>query len=227
MVSAIIVAAGKGRRFGRKVSKAILKLNSRPVIAYALAVFNAHPQVKEIIVVGNSGNIPALRNIIKREKIAKHIKIVPGGKERRDSVAQGLQAVDPQADFILIHDAARPFITKSLVSSLVKETRKMGAAIAAVPVKATIKKVQSGLVVEKTLNRKSLWEIQTPQVFKRGLILKAYKKFKHMPATDDAMLVERLGAKVNVVLGSYSNIKITTPEDLTIAKGIAGSWKTA
>jgi 2-C-methyl-D-erythritol 4-phosphate cytidylyltransferase len=227
MVSAIIVAAGKGRRFGHKVSKAVLKLNSRPVIAYSLAVFNAHPQVKEIIVVGNPGNIPALRNIIKREKIAKPIKIVPGGKERRDSVAQGLQAANPQADLILIHDAARPFITKSLVSSLVKEARKMGAAIAAVPVKATIKKVQSGLAVEKTLARKSLWEIQTPQVFKGSLILKAYKKFKRLPATDDAMLVERLGVKVKVVLGSYSNIKITTPEDLTMAKGIAKLWKTA
>ncbi|MDD2927511.1 MAG: 2-C-methyl-D-erythritol 4-phosphate cytidylyltransferase [Candidatus Omnitrophica bacterium] len=227
MVSAIIVAAGKGRRFGHKVSKAVLPLNSRPVIAYSLAVFNAHPQVKEIIVVGNPGNILALRDIVKREKIAKDIKIVPGGKERRDSVAKGLQVVDPKAGFILIHDAARPFITKVLVSSVIKGAQKNGAAIAAVPVKATIKKVQSGLVVEKTLDRKSLWEIQTPQVFKKGLILKAYKKFKRLPATDDAMLVERLGAKVKVVLGSSSNIKITTPEDFIIAKGIAGLWKTA
>jgi 2-C-methyl-D-erythritol 4-phosphate cytidylyltransferase len=142
-------------------------------------------------------------------------------------VANGLKAIGPQADLILIHDAARPFITKGLVSSVIKEARKAGAAIAAVPVKATIKKVKNGSVVEKTLDRGKLWEIQTPQVFKKDLILKAYKKFKRIPATDDAMLVERLGAKVSVVLGSYSNIKITTPEDLIIAKGIAGSWKPA
>ncbi|MFA5177481.1 MAG: 2-C-methyl-D-erythritol 4-phosphate cytidylyltransferase [Candidatus Omnitrophota bacterium] len=227
MVSAIIVAAGKGRRFGRKLSKAVLRLNSRPVIAYSLAVLNAHPQIKEIIVVGNPGNIRALRNIIQQQRAAKDVKIVLGGKERRDSVANGLKAIGPQADLILIHDAARPFITKGLVSSVIKEARKAGAAIAAVPVKATIKKVKNGSVVEKTLDRGKLWEIQTPQVFKKDLILKAYKKFKRIPATDDAMLVERLGAKVSVVLGSYSNIKITTPEDLIIAKGIAGSWKPA
>jgi len=227
MVSAIIVAAGKGRRFGHKLSKAVLRLNSRPVIAYSLAVLNAHPQIKEIIVVGNPGNIRALRNIIQQQRAAKDVKIVLGGKERRDSVANGLKAIGPQADLILIHDAARPFITKGLVSSVIKEARKAGAAIAAVPVKATIKKVKNGSVVEKTLDRGKLWEIQTPQVFKKDLILKAYKKFKRIPATDDAMLVERLGAKVSVVLGSYSNIKITTPEDLIIAKGIAGSWKPA
>jgi 2-C-methyl-D-erythritol 4-phosphate cytidylyltransferase len=227
MVSAIIVAAGKGRRFGHKFSKAVLKLNSRPVIAYSLAVLNAHPQIKEIIVVGNPGNIQALRNIIQQQRSAKDVQIVLGGKERRDSVANGLQAISPQADFVLVHDAARPFITKGLVSSVIKEARKAGAAIAAVPVKATIKKVKNGSVVEKTLDRGKLWEIQTPQVFKKNLILKAYNKFKRIPATDDAMLVERLGAKVSVVLGSYSNIKITTPEDLIIAKGIAGSWKPA
>ncbi len=227
MVSAIIVAAGKGRRFGHKLSKAVLKLNSRPVIAYSLAVLNAHPQIKEIIVVGNPGNIRALRNIIQQQRAAKDVKIVLGGKERRDSVANGLKAIGPQADLILIHDAARPFITKGLVSSVIKEARKAGAAIAAVPVKATIKKVKNGSVVEKTLDRGKLWEIQTPQVFKKSLILKAFNKFKRIPATDDAMLVERLGAKVSVVLGSYSNIKITTPEDLIIAKGIAGSWKPA
>jgi len=224
-VSAIVVAAGKGRRFGHKASKALVKLNSRPVIAYSLALLNAQPQIREIVVAGNPENIQALRNIISKERIAKAVKVILGGKERRDSVANGLQAISPQADFILIHDAARPFVTKKLVTSVIKEARKSGAAIAAVAVKPTIKKVARSLIVEKTLDRKSLWEAQTPQVFKKDLILKAYKRFKHLEATDDAMLVERLGAKVSVVSGSYSNIKITTPEDLLIAKGIARSWK--
>jgi 2-C-methyl-D-erythritol 4-phosphate cytidylyltransferase len=224
-VSAIVVAAGRGRRFGHKASKAVVKLNSRPAIVYSLAVLNAHPQIKEIIIAANPANIRALRNIIKLYKITKATKVILGGKERRDSVANGLQAISPQADFVLIHDAARPFITKKLVTSVIEEAARSGAAIAAVAVKATIKKVAGSFIVEKTLDRKSLWEAQTPQVFKKDLILKAYKRFKRQEATDDAMLAERLGAKVSVVPASYSNIKITTPEDLLIAKGIAEVWK--
>ena len=229
-VSAIVVAAGKSKRFGHKVSKVVLKLNSRPIIAYSLAVLNAHPQIKEIIVVGNPGNIRALGSIIRQNRISKAVKVILGGKERYDSVANGLQAASSKADFILIHDAARPFITRGLVSSVLKETHRSGAAIAAVPVKATIKEIRrekqkNKFRVEKTLDRQNLWEIQTPQAFKRDLILRAYKKFSSLKATDDAMLAERLGEKVSVVLGSYDNIKITTPEDLIIAKGIARLWK--
>jgi len=226
-VSAIIVAAGKSKRLGKRVSKAVFKLNSRPVIAYSLDVLNEHPQIKEVIVVVNPGNIESIRGIIKKNKIGKAVRIVLGGRERQDSVLNGLRQINPKANFVLIHDAARPFITKGLVSLVIKEALKSKAAIVGVPVKATIKRVKKGLIVDKTLDRKDLWEIQTPQVFAKNLILKAYRDFGGFKVTDDAMLVEKSGKRVKMVLGAHHNIKITTPEDLVIAKGIARLWKPA
>jgi 2-C-methyl-D-erythritol 4-phosphate cytidylyltransferase len=144
-----------------------------------------------------------------------------------------LCVIDRQTNLILIHDAVRPFIDKRILSSVIREAKRYGAAIAGVPVKATIKRVKGqGLSgkskgrVEKTLNRENIWEIQTPQVFRKDLILKAYKKFGNLDVTDDSMLVEKLGARVGVVLGSYSNIKITIPEDLILAEAIAKAWNT-
>jgi 2-C-methyl-D-erythritol 4-phosphate cytidylyltransferase len=175
----------------------------------------------------NSDNYKSIVSKIRRYDIAKIREVVLGGRERRDSVINGLGVIDNRTELVLIHDAARPFIDREILSSVIKEAKISQAAIVGVPVKATIKKVVScqlsvvsRLVVEKTLDRKDLWEIQTPQVFNKDLILKAYKRFKKFPATDDAMLVERLGVKVSVVLGSYNNIKITTPEDLILAEAI-------
>lgn len=226
-VSAIIVAAGNSRRFGNKVSKAVLKINSKPVIAYSLDVLSEHHKIKEIIVVGNPRNIESLRGIIRKNKIHKTIKVILGGKERQDSVSNGLKAINPKADFVLIHDAARPFITKGLVTLVIKEALESKAAIVGVPVKATIKKADNKGCVKHTIDRNNLWEIQTPQVFSKKLILNAYKNFGRFKVTDDAMLVERTGKKVKMVLGAHHNIKITTPEDLIIAKGIARLWKPA
>ena len=229
-VSAIIVAAGKSKRFKSGASKVLFKINSQPVIVYSLDVLSEHPKIKEIIVVANPQNIESLRGIIRKNKFHKAIKVVLGGKERKDSVAQGLRAIDPKANFVLIHDAARPFITSGLVALVIKEARKSKAAILGVPVRATIKrcKVQGArCVVKETINRKNIWEVQTPQVFAKNLILKAYKDFGGLSATDDAGLVEKSGKKVKMVLGAYHNIKITNPEDLIIAKGIARIWKPA
>ncbi|MFH0855543.1 MAG: 2-C-methyl-D-erythritol 4-phosphate cytidylyltransferase [Candidatus Omnitrophota bacterium] len=225
-LSAIVVAAGRSKRFKGKVSKVILKLNSKPVIAYSLGVLDKHPTIKEIIVVGNPDNIKDLCGIIKEYKIRKASKVVLGGKERKDSVAQGLKAISPKADFVLIHDAARPFITSGLVSLVIDEARKSKAAIAGVPVKSTIKMVR-GYNVEKTIDRDNLWEVQTPQVFARDLIVKAYSRFGHQFVTDDAALVEKSGKKVKMVMGEHRNIKITSSEDLIIAKGLAKLWKPA
>ncbi|MFA5063022.1 MAG: 2-C-methyl-D-erythritol 4-phosphate cytidylyltransferase [Candidatus Omnitrophota bacterium] len=225
-ISAIVVAAGKGKRFKGRISKVILKLNSRPVVAYSLGVLDNHPMINEIIVVGNSGNIEDLRAIIRNNKIRKAAKVILGGRERKDSVAQGLKVISPKADFVLIHDAARPFITNGLVTLVINEARKSKAAIVGVPVKSTIKMVKS-CNVEKTIDRNNLWEVQTPQVFEKNLIIKAYGKFGHQNVTDDAALVEKSGKKVKMVLGEHRNIKITSPEDLIIAKGLAKSWKPA
>lgn len=232
-VSAIIVAAGKSKRFKSGSSKVILNLNSKPVIAYSLDILNAHPRIKEIIVVSNPENIKKLRRIIKMRKICKTVKFVLGGKERKDSAAAGLKSINPKAEFVLIHDAARPFITSGLVSLLIKEAQKSKAVIVGVPVKATVKRIagkgkreegygkqEASKFVKETIDRRNLWEVQTPQVFEKDLILEAYRKFGGENVTDDASLVEKLGKPVKIILGSALNIKITTPEDMAIGKAI-------
>ena len=221
-VTAIVLAAGKGERFKSKVPKPLVKIHSKPIIAYSLQAFSAHPSVKDIIVVVNAANRGAVIKIIERYRIDKISGIVKGGRRRQDSVKNGLKAVNPCSDVVLIHDSARPFINMQMVSSLIAAGQKHGAAIAAVPVKATIKVVSRSGKVQETLDRSRLWEIQTPQVFKKALLLEAYKRFSKLDVTDDAGLVEKLGAHVAIVMGAYTNIKITTPEDLAIAEVIAG-----
>jgi 2-C-methyl-D-erythritol 4-phosphate cytidylyltransferase len=222
LVSAIVVAAGEGLRFKSKASKPLVILNSKPIIIHSLAAFSRLPQVKEIIVVANRRNYPAIIRNIRKFRIKKISRIVYGGLRRQDSVYNGLKAVNPALDLILIHDAARPFADRKLISAVIKQAGLHGAAISAVRVKPTIKEsAESSPVVRRTLKRNLLWEAQTPQVFERSLLLKAYKKFNRTDFTDDAGLVERLGKQVRIVEGSYKNIKITTPEDLTIAKGLA------
>ncbi|MCX5714455.1 MAG: 2-C-methyl-D-erythritol 4-phosphate cytidylyltransferase [Candidatus Omnitrophica bacterium] len=219
-VSCIVLAAGKGARFGSSIPKPLIEVGRRPVIIRCLQLLSLVPSIKEIIVVVNTGNRDGIKASIRVFRIAKVRKIVLGGRERKDSVARGLKCISPEADLVLIHDSARPFINKTLVASVIKEAKKFKAAILAVPVKATIKVVRK-TVAERTLSRDHLWEAQTPQVFEKKLILEAYRRFGHCQVTDDAMLAEKLGVKVRVVKGSYDNIKITTPEDLAIAEAIA------
>lgn len=233
-VTAIVLAAGKGYRLQSRIPKPLIEINSKPIIVYSLNILSRHPKIKEIILVANPKNLKDTISKIRQYRIKKIKHVVLGGRMRQDSVINGLRAVSPKTDLVLIHDGARPFINKKMVSKVIKETERYGAAVVGVPANATIKQVirLSGypvtrkLVVEKTLNRDNLWEIQTPQVFRKALILKAYKKFGNLSVTDDSMLVEKLGAKVSVVSGSYNNIKITTPEDLVIAEAIAKKWNT-
>ena len=226
-VSAIVLAAGSGLRFKSKIPKPFVKINSQPIIIYCLEILSKHPSVRDIIVVVNDGFLGEMVSKIRQYRIDKVRQVIKGGRLRQDSVRNALKAIDNRTDAVLIHDGARPIIDKETVSSVIKEARKSGAAILGVPVKATIKKLKAQssklkdrLVVDKTLNRENLWEVQTPQVFKKELILQAYSKFGKSEVTDDASLVEKLGARVKVVMGSYSNIKITTPEDLVIAEAI-------
>jgi len=137
-------------------------------------------------------------------------------------VYNGLKKISADTDWVLIHDSARPFIDRKSITKVISTAKKTGAAILAVPVKATIKSIKATGFVNTTLERSNLWEIQTPQVFKKELILEAYKKYSKIKVTDDASLVERLGKKVKIVLGSQENIKITTKEDLVLAQAIAG-----
>ncbi len=226
--SAIVVAAGSGKRLKLKIPKALVKIKSRPIILYALGVLSRHPDIDEIILVTSLADKQAIAGAIAKYRIAKVKAIVSGGARRQDSVHNGLKAVAVDSQLVLIHDAARPFVDKKIISAVIKEAKSSGAAIVGVPVKATIKEVvvgRSSLVVRRTIDRNKLWEIQTPQVFKKGLIVYAYKKFGKTDVTDDAMLIEKMGKRVAIVRGSYNNIKITTPEDLIVAEAIAKTCK--
>jgi 2-C-methyl-D-erythritol 4-phosphate cytidylyltransferase len=220
--TAIIPAAGLGLRLRRKIPKALVKINKRPIFIHTLANISRHPDIEDIVVVVPPKFKRFFKNNIKKFRIKKIRQIVPGGITRRESVENGLRHIDPKSKLILIHDAVRPFISRRLISEVIKQARRYQAAILGIPVKATIKKSR-GLktyIVDKTLERNNLWEIQTPQVFKKELILRAYQKFKDKNFTDDSSLLEKMGIKVTIVKGCSLNVKITTPEDLAFAQSI-------
>jgi len=221
MLCAIILAAGQGRRLKAARPKPLVRIGAKPAIIYSLSVLNKHPQIDEIVVVLNAGNYQQTIKAIKSCSFKKIKSFILGGRRRQDSVYCGLKVVSANTNWVLIHDSARPFIDHESITKVILAAKKTGAAILGVPVKATIKSIKSQGVVERTIDRTNLWEIQTPQVFKKELILRAYKAYSKKNVTDDAALVEKLGKKVKIVLGSYKNIKITTPEDLSLAEVIA------
>jgi 2-C-methyl-D-erythritol 4-phosphate cytidylyltransferase len=203
--------------------KVFLPMGGAPLLARTLAPFEACPGVAEIIVLAPPGDgVRMAAEAAARFQIRKISRIIPGGAERQDSVYRGLKALGPQTDLVLIHDGARPFVTPDLIDRVAAETRASRAAVAAVPVRDTIKEVGGDLRVLKTLNREGLWEIQTPQGFHYALLLEAYERaFRDgFYGTDDAALVERLGVEVKVVPGSRFNLKITTPEDLVLGEAL-------
>ncbi len=228
-VTAILVAAGKGKRMGRK-EKMFISLRGKPLIAHALEALNKLSIIDEIILVVNRANRERVdREIVRRYRLKKVSRIVIGGATRTESVYKGLREVSEETDFVLVHDGARPFIEKETVTAALKQARRFGAAVVGVAVKATIKKIKQGLIVDSTLAREKLWEIQTPQVFKRQLICEAYREGQSggIRATDDSSLVERIGHRVKIVTGSYDNIKITTPQDLAVAEVILRKRKSS
>ncbi|MBU3911645.1 MAG: 2-C-methyl-D-erythritol 4-phosphate cytidylyltransferase [Candidatus Omnitrophica bacterium] len=218
-VAAIVPSAGKGTRIKSRIEKPYIDINGKPILAWTLLRLSRNSNIEEIIVAVSGNRIEdAQRGIIDRYRIRK-IKIVKGGKERTDSVAMALENVSPDIDYILIHDGIRPFINDNLINACLKAAQKFGAAVAGVPVKPTLKIVKKGGRIHHTPDRRDFWEAQTPQVFKRELIEKAYKLVhKKTYITDDSMLVEAMGIKPRIVMGSYRNIKITTKEDLELAR---------
>lgn len=219
---AIIVAAGMGKRMKNKMPKAFLPLLKKPILAHTLQPFEKSPFIHEIIVVVPKGFEGFCRKqIIDKYGFRKVVAVITGGKERQDSVYAAIQQVDPDTNLVAIHDGARPLVTEEIIRKAFRQCRKHAAVVVAVPVKDTVKKV-THQIVRATLNRSELWAMQTPQVFAYDLIFKAYQKADKdgFYATDDALLVERMGKKVHVVEGSYRNIKITTPEDLTMAESL-------
>jgi len=214
---AIITAAGQGKRMGRP--KQFIKIAGRPMLWWTLSVFQKTKAIDEIILVINAEE----KNQTKGFKFSKIKKVVAGGGERQDSVNNGLKALPENTEIVVIHDGARPLVTAGMIEAAIHQAKKHGAAVVGVPVKDTIKLVnpKPGTVI-RTLSRDRVWAAQTPQVFKRGLIMRAYQKYGKQKVTDDAMLVEKMGKPVKMLMGSYLNLKITTPDDLLLAEALLG-----
>ena len=212
-VSAIIVAAGSGNRLGAKIPKAFVKINNHPMLEYSLEAYQNCLQINEIILVKPPSH--RFNGLAYFDRFPKLSAIVTGGKERPDSVKAGLNAVSPDADIILIHDAARPLIRPEQINSVISAVKKHGAAILAAPVIDTIKSADK-FVIKRTIDRAGLWKAQTPQGFRRNILERTHLNGKIINTTDDSMLAERLNIKVHIVPGNDNNIKITTPVDLEI-----------
>lgn len=220
---AIVVAAGQGRRMGMQTQKQFLDLGEgRPVLYYSLACFQESPVIDEIVLVTSQEGIEYCKTkIVDKYAMHKVTKIIQGGRERRDSVREGLkQCTD--ADHVFIHDGARPFVTGEILERAMDAVRTYKACAVGVPVKDTVKLLDREGFVRETPARECVWQVQTPQCFSYPLICKAHAIVEGRPSkmvTDDAVAVELSGlAKVKMVMGAYSNLKITTPEDLQIAK---------
>lgn len=221
-VAAIVAAAGKGQRLKAKAHKPFVILGKDPILAHALKGLDSSSHVDEIILVVHQADLGKAKSLLKKYGLKKIKKIVVGGRRRMDSVKNGLAEVSEETGYVMVHDGCRPFIDNKVISSVIEAAEIFGAAITAVAVKPTIKEVEKGNFVASTLNRQQLVDVQTPQAFKKDIIVRAYAKaFEDaVEATDDAALVERLGLKVKVVEGSNKNIKITTAEDLKYAKAL-------
>ncbi len=219
-VEAIVPLAGLGTRLKTKQTKPFVLLKNRPLFFYAVSVLEKSPWIDQIILVSHESFLETFQRWVKRFQFKKVKAIVPGGEFRQQSVYQGLQQVDQDTDIVLVHDGARPFISADIIEKSIQMCRRKKAVITAVPIKPTIKKVSRQMQVIETIPREDLWEVQTPQVFTKDLLRKAHQRGRKYQATDDAFLVEKLGIKVSVCQGNYDNIKITTKEDLDIAKVI-------
>lgn len=218
-VTAIVAAGGIGKRLGARGRKSFVPLAGRPMLYWTLAALARCRRVEGLVVVVHPLDLERTRRLIRSCRIGKVKAVVPGGATRAESVFQGLRALPREVRWVAVHDAARPLVTASVVEGTLAASRASGAATAAVAVVPTIKEARNRWVV-RTLDRRSLWEIQTPQIFRRDLLERAHAKARTngSGATDDAALVERLGVRVRVAPGSPRNIKVTTKEDLVIAK---------
>ena len=218
--AAIVLAAGSGKRMNSKVHKQYLIIQDRPVLYYSLKAFEDSAVDEIVLVVGKGEEKFCRKEIVDKYGISKVKAIVEGGKERYHSVFEGLKQTS-DADYVLIHDGARPFVNEDIIRRCMQEVQKYQACVVGMPVKDTIKIADEGGYAKQTPDRKNVWMIQTPQTFSYALIYEAYEemlKTEDTAITDDAMVLERIkGKKSKLIEGSYRNIKITTPEDLLIA----------
>ena len=214
-VGAVIVAAGQSQRMSG-VDKVFAELGGVPLLARVLDTFQECSAIDEIVLVLGEENLERGRELVSSHGWSKVTMICPGGERRQDSVKKGLQRLG-DCRWVVIHDGARPLVAPDLIERGLAEARESGSAVAAVPVKDTIKRVSRDGWVKETPERDSLWTIQTPQVFLFDLIFQAHEEIAE-DVSDDATMVERLGHRVRIYRGSYENIKVTTPEDLALAE---------
>lgn len=208
---------------GGTLPKQFLTLGGVPLLVHALRTLEAEDLVDEIIlVVPPADRDYCQREIVTRHRLTKIFKIVAGGDQRQDSVRNGLEVVSSRTEFVLVHDAVRPFLTGGMIRQVLEQAMKHGAAVVAVPMRDTVKQVGATGLVEATVDRERLWLAQTPQAFRRSLLQEAHQRAERdgVRSTDDAQLIEWLGQPVAIVDGSGENIKITRPEDLALGEAI-------
>ncbi len=214
-IGAVIVAAGSSQRMGG-IDKIFVLLDGRPALSRVVDTFQKCNLIDQIVIVLNGQNLERGKRMVARNGWSKVVSVCSGGERRQDSVIVGLDRLS-RCEWVVIHDGARPLVTDELIQCGLETAEETGAAISAVPVIDTIKVAGDDHIVQGTPPRKSLWAVQTPQVFRFDIIAEAYRQLKY-EVTDDARAVEHLGGRVKLYMGSYDNIKITTPDDLALAR---------
>ena len=217
LVGAVIVAAGSGTRMAG-ADKLFTEVAGRSLLAPAIAAFEECPSVDRIVLVVSEANLERGRELIKRHAFAKVAAVVPGGKRRQDSVRLGLEALG-ECDYVAVHDGARPFVTPEMIERGIDVVRETGAAVPGVPLADTVKEAGADGVVVRTLDRSRLWAVQTPQVFRYELLVRAHRDITTQ-VTDDAAMVEALGERVRVFEGDQRNLKVTTADDLDLVRAL-------
>lgn len=216
----ILAAAGRSSRFGNSsLKKPFVDLKGKAVWLRSMEPFAAHDEVEQVVIVVSPDDLEWFKEKFRPELTSFNVQVVAGGAERADSVQNALKVIKPEIDFVAVHDAARPLVANSSVDEVFAAAKQSGAAIPAAPIRGTVKRVANHSISE-TVPREGLWEAQTPQVFRKELLIEAYAKRDGFVATDEAQLVERLGHAVSVVECSSMNMKITTQDDLRIAEAL-------
>jgi 2-C-methyl-D-erythritol 4-phosphate cytidylyltransferase/2-C-methyl-D-erythritol 2,4-cyclodiphosphate synthase len=221
--AAVVPAAGRGERFGGAVPKSLVMLRGRPLVQYALATLQDVSEIEAIAVVVPAEAVGTVSEMTRRAGLTKVAAVVPGGADRQASVDLGLRALPPGPDLVLVHDGARPFLSRALAAEVLAAAARDGSATAALPIGETVKRGE-GEWVRETLDRASLYRIQTPQAFRRSLLERAHEVAARQGfrGTDDAVLVERVGSRVRLIPGDPTNLKVTVPEDLRLAEALLG-----
>lgn len=220
-ISVLIPAAGQGKRMESSIRKPYLMLVDKPILSYTIERFEQNSVIDEILVIIDASDFEVCkRNVLTPYRYKKVCELVSGGRTRQESVFNGIRTLSDDVDFVIVHDGVRPFINDDIIYRCLNAASKYGASVSAVPVKETIKIANADNFIDRTPDRDHLWRVQTPQAFRKSLLVEAHRKAiqDKICVTDDAALVEKLGLPVKLVMGSYKNIKITTTEDLQIAK---------